>query len=64
MARYKVSLNREAVGALLKSEEMQNLLMEHAEKMSDDVEVYVAPTRAVAVAKSNSLNNDMLKRMK
>ena len=64
--QVKVTLNRPAVGEILKGEAIQNLLREQTERIADDgeVEVYVAGTRAVAHAGGKNRDNEMLKRMK
>lgn len=63
----EVKLNYAGVGALLKSAEMQQILQEQAQRLAGsggEVEVYVAGTRAVAHAKQDGLNNNLLKAMK
>ncbi len=62
----KVELNYAAVGALLKSKEMQGILREQAQRIAGagEVEVYVAGTRAVAEAGGDNKNNALLKAMK
>ena len=62
-----VKLNYAGVGQLLKSAEMQRVLEEQARRLAGtdgEVEVYIAGTRAVAEAKQNGLNNNLLKAMK
>lgn len=62
-SKVEVKLNRAGVGQLLKCAEMQSLLREQAARIGDEVEVYVAQTRAVAEAKGDNSNNSMLKRL-
>ena len=65
MGKVKIELNRDSVGQLLKSAEMQGLLEEHASKMANksggEYEIYVASTRAVARVKTNAKDNTLLK---
>lgn len=66
MSNLKVVLNRSGVRELLKSEEMQEILREQAQKISGsdgETEVYVAQTRAVATATGDHGNNELLKKM-
>ena len=67
MSKVKIELNTAAVGELLKSAEMQNLLKEHAQKITSktggETEVFIAGTRAVAVAKGDDGNNGLLRAM-
>ncbi|MDI9468677.1 MAG: hypothetical protein QM296_00545 [Bacillota bacterium] len=73
--KFKFELNREGVGQLLKSEEMQAVLQGHASAMRDrcgegyEDEVLIAPTRAIArvraetaeARRDNAENNTALK---
>ena len=65
MSKPKIELNYAGVGAILKSTEMQQLLVETARKIAGDgdTETYVAGTRAVANAYSTKQDNEMLRRM-
>lgn len=62
----KFELNTAGVGQLLKSTEMQEILNGYASKVSggDEVEVYVASTRAVAEVHGSNKNNALLKGLK
>lgn len=66
MSNLKVILNSSGVRELLKSEEMQEILHEQAQKIAGsdgETEVYVAQTRAVATATGDRGNNELLKKM-
>lgn len=66
MNSVKVVLNRSGVRELLKSEEMQVILQEQAQRIAGsdgETEVYVAQTRAVATATGDRGNNELLKKM-
>lgn len=68
MNKLKVELNRDAVGNLLKSVEMQKMLKGHAQniasKTGGNVECFVSGTRAVAIAKGDDGRNGLLKAMR
>ena len=63
MAKTKVELNRSGVRELMKSAEMQAILLEQANQISSDAEKesYVAQTRAVV--NGDDGNNSLLKAM-
>ncbi len=62
----EIKLNYAGIGQLLKSSEMQSILAAHASRIAGDgsSEVYVSGTRAVGVAKSDKLDNSMLRAIK
>lgn len=68
MNKVKIELNKGAVGEFLKSEEIQNILKEHAQdiasKVGGEVECFITGTRAVAAAKGDDGNNGLLKAMR
>lgn len=65
MSKIEVVLNSNGIRDLLKSNEIQSLLSEHARAISGnsggETEVYVAETRAVAHVYGNNKNNKLLK---
>ena len=65
MAKTKVELNRSGVRELMKSAEMQAILLEQANQISSDAEKesYVAQKRAIVKIKRNDGNNSLLKAM-
>lgn len=61
----KFELNTAGVGQLLRSEEMQQVLQDYADRVGgNDVEVYVAQTRAVAEVHGDNKGNALLKGLK
>ena len=65
MAKTKVELNRSGVRELMKSAEMQAILLEQANQISSDAEKesYVAQTRAIVKINGDDGNNSLLKAM-
>ena len=65
MVKTKVELNRSGVRELMKSAEMQAILLEQANQISSDAEKesYVAQTRAVVKINGDDGNNSLLKAM-
>lgn len=65
MAKTKVELNRSGVRELMKSAEMQAILLKQANQISSDAEKesYVAQTRAVVKINGDDGNNSLLKAM-
>ena len=65
MSKVKIELNRAGVRELMKSPEMQAILMEQANKISSTAEKedYVAQTRAVVKVCGDVGNNSLLKAM-
>lgn len=67
MDKFRFELNRAGVRELLRGPEMQAVLNDYAGRIAsggDEVEVYVAQTRAVAEVSGANKNNELLKRMK
>jgi hypothetical protein len=65
MVKTKVELNRSGVRELMKSAEMQAILLEQANQISSDAEKesYVAQTRAAVKINGDDGNNSLLKAM-
>ena len=63
MAKTKVELNRSGVRELMKSAEMQAILLEQANQISAEKESYVAQTRAIVKINGDDGNNSLLKAM-
>jgi len=63
MSKVKIELNRAGVRELMKSPEMQAILVEHANKIASasETEAYVAQTRAVVKVCGDDGNNGLLK---
>ena len=61
--KVKVVLNRAGVRELMRSPEMQAVLMEHATKIANNAgtDAYVAQTRAVVKVGGDDGNNGLLK---
>lgn len=61
---FRFELNREAVGQLLKSEEMEDILFQAANTIAiragDDFEAWHAPTRVVVQARTQKGEQDNL----
>lgn len=65
MSRVKIELNRAGVREMMRSPEMQAVLVEQANKMAkaSGTEAYVAQTRAVVKVCGDNGNNSLLKAM-
>lgn len=65
MAKTKVVLNRAGVREMMRSAEMQAILLEQANQISSDgeKEAYMAQTRAVVKINGDDGNNSLLKAM-
>lgn len=63
MSKVRIELNREGVRNLMKSPEMQAMLLDCASSVSKngDKEVYVAQTRAVVEVRGDDGKNGLLK---
>ena len=63
MAKNLFKLNRSGVASMMKSPEMQAILVEHANKIASasETEAYVAQTRAVVKVCGDDGNNGLLK---
>ena len=63
MGKTKIEFNRAGVRELMKSPEMQAILVEHANKIASasETEAYVAQTRAVVKVCGDDGNNGLLK---
>ena len=64
-SKVRIKLNRAGVRELMRSPEMQAILMEQAEKIAreSETEAYVAQTRAVVKVYGDGGNNELLKAM-
>lgn len=62
MSKVKIELNGAGVRELMRSPEMQDILMEQASKIAAEAdETYVAQTRAVVKVCGDDGNNSLLK---
>ena len=63
MSKVKIILNSDGIRQLMRSQEMQAILMENATKIASasDTEAYVAQTRAVVKVCGDDGNNGLLK---
>ena len=65
MTKTKVELNRAGVREMMRSAEMQAILLEQANQISSDAEkeAYMAQTRAAVKINGDDGNNSLLKAM-
>ena len=64
MDKVKIVLNGPGIRTMLRSQEMQAILQDQAQRISgteSEIEVYVAQTRAVAKVSGDDGNNGLLK---
>ena len=64
MDKVKIVLNGPGIRTMLRSQEMQAILQDQAQRISgteNEIEVYVAQTRAVAKVSGDDGNNGLLK---